>query len=188
MLKIWSSVSSISLLLHVLLCAVFEFGFNVAGELRHITKLKPWGLLEVLTEKYDWNFVEAEAFSNFLTPMLAFDPNLRATATECLQHPWLNSWGQHGRSKPNFLLVLPVLDGSLWSSALSSDLFSGLSDRVCNSRERTLYITVSQCKWRWWHLWRPFWSLTFFISDKISKILNAIKFWCVFKFVGHQWK
>ncbi|PNF36152.1 SRSF protein kinase 1, partial [Cryptotermes secundus] len=64
--------------------------FNKKGELRHITKLKPWGLLEVLTEKYDWNRVEAEAFANFLTPMLAFDPNMRATAGECLQHPWLN--------------------------------------------------------------------------------------------------
>ncbi|KDR18100.1 Serine/threonine-protein kinase SRPK2, partial [Zootermopsis nevadensis] len=65
--------------------------FNRKGELRHITKLKPWGLLEVLTEKYDWNRKEAEAFANFLTPMLEFDPNLRATAAECLAHPWLNS-------------------------------------------------------------------------------------------------
>ncbi|XP_069692909.1 SRSF protein kinase 3-like isoform X2 [Periplaneta americana] len=65
--------------------------FNKKGELRHITKLKPWGLLEVLTEKYDWNRADAEAFANFLSPMLAFDPNLRATAAECLEHPWLNS-------------------------------------------------------------------------------------------------
>ena len=27
----------------------------IAGELRHITKLKPWPLIEVLTEKYDWD-------------------------------------------------------------------------------------------------------------------------------------
>ena len=26
-----------------------------AGELRHITKLKPWPLYEVLTEKYEWD-------------------------------------------------------------------------------------------------------------------------------------
>ncbi|PSN51739.1 hypothetical protein C0J52_13455 [Blattella germanica] len=64
---------------------------RVSGELRHITKLKPWGLLEVLTEKYDWDRKEAEAFANFLTPMLAFDPEERATAQECLDHPWLNS-------------------------------------------------------------------------------------------------
>lgn len=59
------------------------------GELRHITKLKPWGLFEVLTEKYEWDAEEAREFSDFLLPMLAFDPNERATAAECLQHPWL---------------------------------------------------------------------------------------------------
>lgn len=59
------------------------------GELRHITKLKPWGLYEVLTEKYEWDVQEAREFSDFLLPMLAFDPNQRATAAECLQHPWL---------------------------------------------------------------------------------------------------
>lgn len=64
--------------------------FNRRGELRHITKLKPWGLTEVLTEKYEWDIVEAQKFADFLTPMLEFDPEGRATAAECLQHPWLN--------------------------------------------------------------------------------------------------
>ena len=59
------------------------------GELRHITKLKPWGLFEVLTEKYEWDVEEARDFAEFLHPMLAFDPEQRATAAECLQHPWL---------------------------------------------------------------------------------------------------
>ena len=59
------------------------------GELRHITKLKPWGLFEVLTEKYEWDVQLARDFAEFLHPMLAFDPNGRATAAECLQHPWL---------------------------------------------------------------------------------------------------
>jgi len=63
--------------------------FNKKGELRHITKLKPWGLFEVLTEKYEWDVQDAREFSDFLLPMLAFDPNQRATAAECLQHPWL---------------------------------------------------------------------------------------------------
>lgn len=61
----------------------------LAGELRHITKLKPWGLYEVLTEKYEWEPQQAREFADFLLPMLAFDPNGRATAAECLQHPWL---------------------------------------------------------------------------------------------------
>ena len=61
----------------------------VAGELRHITKLRPWGLYEVLTEKYDWTPEDAAAFADFLLPMLAFDPQKRASALECLNHPWL---------------------------------------------------------------------------------------------------
>lgn len=64
--------------------------FNKKGELRHITGLKPWGLYEVLTEKYDWFPGEAREFAEFLTPMLDFDPTKRATAAECLKHPWLN--------------------------------------------------------------------------------------------------
>jgi serine/threonine-protein kinase SRPK1 len=64
--------------------------FNKKCELRHITELKPWGLFEVLTEKYDWSDTEAQEFTSFLLPMLDFDPNRRATAAECLKHPWLN--------------------------------------------------------------------------------------------------
>ncbi|XP_013384129.1 SRSF protein kinase 3 isoform X2 [Lingula anatina] len=63
--------------------------FNKRAELRHITKLKPWGLLEVLTEKYEWDPKEAQAFADFLKPMLEFDTSKRATAEECLRHPWL---------------------------------------------------------------------------------------------------
>lgn len=63
--------------------------FNKKGELKHINGLKPWGLYEVLTEKYDWSPSEAREFAQFLTPMLEFDPNTRATAAECLKHPWL---------------------------------------------------------------------------------------------------
>lgn len=65
--------------------------FNRKGELRNITKLKPWGLFEVLTEKYEWDPEEAQGFTDFLVPMLHFEPEKRATAWECLQHPWLNS-------------------------------------------------------------------------------------------------
>lgn len=63
--------------------------FNKRGELRHITGLKPWGLIEVLTEKYEWPVADAQSFADFLTPMLEFDPDLRATAADCLEHPWL---------------------------------------------------------------------------------------------------
>lgn len=63
--------------------------FNKKVQLRSITGLKPWSLYEVLTEKYNWEPDEAREFTNFLRPMLDFDPNRRATAEECLRHPWL---------------------------------------------------------------------------------------------------
>lgn len=64
--------------------------FNKKNELRHITGLKPWGLEAVLTEKYEWSPKDAKEFADFLKPMLDFDPDRRATAAECLKHPWLN--------------------------------------------------------------------------------------------------
>ena len=60
-----------------------------AGELRHITGLKPWNLVDVLVDKYGWVEDEALGFADFLIPMLAYDPNQRASAQECLNHAWL---------------------------------------------------------------------------------------------------
>lgn len=60
-----------------------------AGELRHIRHLRPWGLRAVLQEKYEWPRGAAAAFARFLRPMLAFEPERRATAAQCLCHPWL---------------------------------------------------------------------------------------------------
>lgn len=66
-----------------------HYVFNRKGELRYITGLKPWGLVEVLTEKYEWPLKEAQEFAAFLRPMLEYDPTKRATAADCLQQPWL---------------------------------------------------------------------------------------------------
>ncbi|KAM4740753.1 SRSF protein kinase 1b [Anableps anableps] len=65
--------------------------FTKKGDLRHITKLKPWGLFDVLVEKYEWSKEEAHSFSSFLLPMLDLVPERRATAAQCLSHPWLTS-------------------------------------------------------------------------------------------------
>ncbi|GAA6234567.1 SRSF protein kinase 3-like isoform X1 [Lates japonicus] len=65
--------------------------FTKKGDLRHITKLKPWGLFDVLVEKYEWSKEEAHCFSTFLLPMLDLVPERRATAAQCLSHPWLAS-------------------------------------------------------------------------------------------------
>ncbi|KAF8565890.1 hypothetical protein P879_03485 [Paragonimus westermani] len=63
--------------------------FDKRACLRHIRRLKPWNLFSVLTEKYDWPHDEAIQFTSFLEPMLVYDPNERATAWDCLQHPWI---------------------------------------------------------------------------------------------------
>lgn len=63
----------------------------VSGELRHISSLKPWGLFEVLLEKYEWPLDQAAQFSDFLLTMLELQPERRATAAQCLQHAWLQT-------------------------------------------------------------------------------------------------
>lgn len=65
--------------------------FLPVGELRHITKLKPWSLFDVLVEKYGWPHEDAAQFTDFLIPMLEMVPEKRASAGECLRHPWLSS-------------------------------------------------------------------------------------------------
>lgn len=60
--------------------------FNKKGELKHISKLRPWGLYDVLREKYEWPEKDAIEFSAFLLPMLDFDTTKRATAAQCLEH------------------------------------------------------------------------------------------------------
>ncbi|XP_026055238.1 SRSF protein kinase 3 isoform X2 [Carassius auratus] len=59
------------------------------GDLRRIAVLRPWGLYEVLVEKYHLLLREASVFSDFLLQMLDFLPERRATAAQCLKHPWL---------------------------------------------------------------------------------------------------
>uniref|UniRef100_A0A3Q3FUH3 non-specific serine/threonine protein kinase n=1 Tax=Labrus bergylta TaxID=56723 RepID=A0A3Q3FUH3_9LABR len=65
--------------------------FNRKGQLRHISKLKQWSLFEILLEKYEWQREEALQFSSFLLTMLELLPEQRATAAQCLKHPWINS-------------------------------------------------------------------------------------------------
>ncbi|KRZ59491.1 SRSF protein kinase 1 [Trichinella nativa] len=64
--------------------------FTRSGALKRIRNLRPWGLKDILITKYEWAEEEAESFTSFLLPMLEYDPSKRATATDCLAHPWLN--------------------------------------------------------------------------------------------------
>ena len=42
-----------------------------------------------MMQKYEWSRKDAEELAAFLTPMLDYVPEKRATAKQCLQHPWL---------------------------------------------------------------------------------------------------
>ncbi|CAL8110504.1 unnamed protein product [Orchesella dallaii] len=64
--------------------------FNRKGKLRNISDLKPWSIERVLVEKYEWPEDQAKEFADFLTPMLAYDWTSRATAANCLKHPFLS--------------------------------------------------------------------------------------------------
>jgi serine/threonine-protein kinase SRPK2 len=64
--------------------------FNRRGELRHIRDLEFWKLEDVLVEKYRMERRDAAEFASFLMPMLEYVPRRRATALDCLRHPWLS--------------------------------------------------------------------------------------------------
>lgn len=48
-------------------------------------------MYEVLVEKYEWDPEEAKGFTDFLLPMLDYNPLLRSTAAKSVQHPWLDT-------------------------------------------------------------------------------------------------
>nr|XP_046254088.1 SRSF protein kinase 3 [Scatophagus argus] len=66
--------------------------FNHRGDLRRVGPLRLWSLHDVLVEKYHFLLEEASGFSDFLLHMLDYHPERRATAAQCLHHPWLTSW------------------------------------------------------------------------------------------------
>lgn len=64
--------------------------FNSRCELKRIQKLKPWGLRDVLIEKYKFSYNDAVEITEFLLPMLAIKPEARADAGGMINHPWLS--------------------------------------------------------------------------------------------------
>ncbi|WZZ43752.1 hypothetical protein YC2023_040011 [Brassica napus] len=53
-------------------------------------EIEYWPLERLLTDKYKFLEAEAREFADFFCPMLAFAPERRPAAQQCLQHPWLN--------------------------------------------------------------------------------------------------
>lgn len=64
------------------------------GKLRNITQLEPWDLYSVLTQKHKMAKDDAQQLCEFMLPMLALSDKDRASASDCLQHPWLSMAGQ----------------------------------------------------------------------------------------------
>ncbi|KAI4368727.1 hypothetical protein MLD38_017251 [Melastoma candidum] len=64
--------------------------FNRSGNLRHIHRLRFWPLNKVLMEKYEFSEQDANDMADFLIPILDFVPDKRATAAQCLAHPWIS--------------------------------------------------------------------------------------------------
>ncbi|KAJ3243257.1 serine/threonine protein kinase, CMGC group [Chytriomyces hyalinus] len=65
--------------------------FNRRGELRHIHKLRFWGVSDVLQEKYHYTKAEADDIAGFILPMIEIYPEKRATAAEMLSNPWIRN-------------------------------------------------------------------------------------------------
>ncbi|CAG9759306.1 unnamed protein product [Ceutorhynchus assimilis] len=68
----------------------YQFLLSKQYNLPHIHELQPSGLEDILQKKYDWSLGDAQEFAAFLLPMLQYDVDKRATASECLKHPWLS--------------------------------------------------------------------------------------------------
>ncbi len=65
--------------------------FNRNGELRNLRFLRDFPLHMVLMDRFRYSPDQAEEIASFLLPMLVFDPQKRATARNCLAHPFLTN-------------------------------------------------------------------------------------------------
>ena len=63
--------------------------FNKKGKLLNGSPKQHVPMRVLLTEKYGYPAEEAAAAEEFLLPMLAYEPKYRASAKQCLQHPWV---------------------------------------------------------------------------------------------------
>ncbi|EGV65911.1 serine/threonine protein kinase, CMGC [Yamadazyma tenuis] len=98
--------------------------FNARGELHRIQKLKPWGLKDVMVEKYKFSVSDAIEISDFLLPMLTTQPEQRADAGGMINHPWLSD----ALGLENVVLERPVggsgEDIPGWSKEISSSSYN----------------------------------------------------------------
>ncbi|NXI68577.1 SRPK kinase, partial [Anseranas semipalmata] len=65
--------------------------FSRPGALLRISRLFPCSLSTILVDRYKWRKHEVTPFISFLLSALAYSPEKRATAAQCLQHAWLSA-------------------------------------------------------------------------------------------------
>ena len=62
-------------------------------------------LVNVMMQKYEWSRKDAEELSDFLVPMMDYVPSKRATAAQCLKHPWLQQHGGDNKKQEQETMV-----------------------------------------------------------------------------------
>ena len=65
--------------------------FDDKGNLKNTKALESTTIEDKLIKVYHWSVNDAKEFANFLEIMLCYDPHARASAAECLRHPWLKN-------------------------------------------------------------------------------------------------
>lgn len=63
--------------------------FTRNGDLRRVKKLKYWGLMDVLVDKYEYTMKTGSSLAHFLECMLRTRPDKRLNAAELLKHDFL---------------------------------------------------------------------------------------------------
>ena len=63
--------------------------FNKNGQLLKIKNIEDYPLEEILIKEFKFSLKDAKEISEFLLPMLEYDPKKRISAKQCLQAPWL---------------------------------------------------------------------------------------------------
>ena len=112
--------------------SIFDSQLDITGDLRHITKLKPWPLYQVLTEKYEWDHLTAKvrAGMNTLTGFAYFTQKLAGFCRLFASHAGLRPFSEElSRGMPSSSFLSWSLSPlQLWMFA---NQISRIAIRVC---------------------------------------------------------
>jgi len=111
--------------------------FTGAGKLKHIKDLKFWPLQSVLVEKYSHEEEESRLASEFMLAMLRWDPRVRQTASQALQHEWIRP--AEGEIDD------PHLAGSVLEGELAAKTSEGGGSQEQHGEERSGRVILEEC-------------------------------------------